>query len=238
MNDKMLRVVAEPTPFCGDADYVDAELTWLKIRAARLGAKQEFRAAVAEENNYIPARLSRHEKGAVGELRRRMEGLLAKENECRAGIDLRLQARRCDTTAPKLGLDRLCQEHALTEQERLILLVSAVPGLGKRLFDEVLGALPDCYCAVSVTTAIELLDPASAKDWLRLRRLFRGDSALRRGNLIVVGMPGREAGPDSLMTAGVQLSLAAFSVLVGDAGILKEGEQAKALPGPQCFGMN
>ena len=211
----------EHIPFKDDPAYLQAEFAWLNIRARRIAAERTLRDGVRDEQDGRDGR-----PGSVGsrELRRILEALKRQESEARDVIDARLILQRGNPAALELGLDEICDEHGLGDQERTILLALCIPAIGQCVAEEVLGDLISCYGSLTVEDLIRLLGPAGVADWLSYRSFFRPDGKLVQAGLISLVLSGEPTAPDTYISADVQLTIPAFTRLVGDEQILFETE--------------
>jgi len=214
-----------PTPYENDAEYLEHELAWLHERAARIAAEKQ--AEIAGRTACDTAPSSRAGRDSARESRCRAVELRESEQRLRADIDARLAFHRTHAVRPWLGLDALCDSAELSPDERLVLLAAAVPAIGQRIADDVLGDVGTFYGALSVSDLVVLLAPSGPAGWLRARRIFRPDAPLRRHGYLVVGDPRGVAGPDTLLGCEVRLSMSAFGTLVGQPDLAGElsGEQ-------------
>jgi len=210
-----VEAVADPTPFNSNDEYLDSEFAFLSLRCARLDAREKyFGAKRAEENGGDPCCGGQGVQG----LRRLLEDLESREAEVRSALDARLAAHRKDGSAPPLGIDQLCSKHGVCDAGRLVLLALAVPALSPRLAQEL---VPGGYCGRATTAdLVALLAPANVADWQRGRKLFRPNSPLVQNQLVLLDYYNTSA--ETLLGAGVELSLGAFSAIFGDEGATSE----------------
>ena len=206
------------TPFATDPEYMQAEIGWLAARTARLAAEQELREA-ERDTNIHGTRVGRRHKPVAAEEARRIAAIFrAKEDRLRAAIDARLDVtRKAGTT---VGLDRICDEHDLTGDERLVLLIAAIPTLGEKLTQETLGRL-DAYIvsSPSVEMIILLTEAESVEDRLKVRALFNSPEVkLIKAGLISMDFHTREAAPSDLPGAQFSLTESTFRAIFGIAG--------------------
>lgn len=211
-------------PFSSDAEYLEAEMAWLKARTSRIMAERKVVETLAEEEDGDPAHLKRPGRPGSREARCRVVEAVERETKLREGIDLRLTAHRASGRQP-LGLDVICEEHGLSAEERLVLLTALPIGLAQPIAATTLGDLLHYWGSVTVAECVVILGVKGLGDWVRLRGLFRPSGRLKRLGLIdVVLIPG-PVGPDTLPCADVRLTLAAFAKIVGDPEAVTEGEE-------------
>ncbi len=217
----MLAALPENTlPFASDAEYLDAEFAVLRARSHRLAAThEEVLNRTAEDTSDAHAR--REVRASSREAHLRAVDLERQEERLRAQLDARLMVHRADAMRPKLGLDRICEEARLSKEERLVLIAASVPGVSQRVAEQVFADVT-FYGALSIADLCALLEPQNVGDWLTVRRLFRKDAPLRRDGLIVLAEPSGDAGPDTLLGLDARLSMRAWALLTGDAGIERE----------------
>lgn len=203
-----------PKPFATDAEYLDAEFAWLHAKSQRLDAVARERDARRDEETN-DARAHRPGRMASEDARKNAERFGAEETRLRQEIDARLAVHRATKDAPKLGLDKLCEEADLNAAERTVLLAAAVPGFSQP-FAERIFADTGFYGALSVADLSLLLEPVGTADWLAARRLFRLDAPLRGHGLVMLGDLKGDCGPDALPNVDVRLSMQAWATLIGD----------------------
>lgn len=202
-------------PIENDANYIQAEISWLAARTARLAAENELRDAERDMTVHGTRVGRRHKPVAAEEARRVASIFRLKETKLRTDIDARLEASR--KAGVTLGLDKLCGEHALNPHERLALLVAVVPTLGEKLVQEVLGRL-DSYMvsSPSVEMIILLAEAESVGERLAIRAMFDSpEMKLVSGELITMDFHNREASPADLPGAQFSLTESAFQTILG-----------------------
>ena len=225
-------------PFASNAEYLQEEIAYIKLLATRIDAEKKLDDARKDEEEGDGPWLHRPGRLTSRDLRCRILSLGSQIADLRGQTDARLEGHRAGPSNPELGIDRLCREHALTPEERLVLLALCIPCISREVADHVLGSLPTYYNALSAGNLAQLLGPANIGDWLRLRQLFRPNSTLRRSGLIAVNEGGADAGPQSLMLSEARLSLLAFSIIVGDPAVLAEVPSGAAPAGTPITTMN
>ena len=205
-------------PYENDAEYLDSEVNWLRLRLNRI--EIEKRLGHAEREATESAETPRGRRPGVPELRGTLHELAHREQQARDEIDARLKAHRADSANPKLGLDTVC-EHGLNDIERTALLAITVPSISKELASDTLHAQGG-YCGhLSLGELVTILDPKGVGDWIQARRYFRPSAPLVKHGLVVVepyGFPTAE----TLMNSNVELSLKAFAIIISDPEVLVE----------------
>lgn len=198
-------------PFHNDAEYLDAEYEYLRLRASRINAEREtVDARHAEQRGETPRGQPSNREASLTAAALRLE-----EDETRRNIDARLSAHRADGDRPRLGVDVLCLEHDLSGDERLVLVAASVGGVSAFIAERVFSSL-SFYGSPSVENLCSLLDPKSVGDWLAARRLFRDDAPLLRFELVELGDSRGEEAPDTLLTREARLSLSAWATVTGE----------------------
>ena len=203
------------TPFDTDAQYIQSEVHWLAARTSRLAAEHELQEAEQDTNIHGTRVGKRHKPVAADEARRVATLFREKEGKLRADIDARLEVTRKAGTV--LGLDRICMEHDLSTVERLALLVAAIPCLGERLTQNILGKL-DSYIVnqPSVEMMLLLTESESVEDRLKVRALFNSpEVGLVKHGLISMDFHRNEASPADLPGAQFSLTEMAFNTILG-----------------------
>lgn len=203
------------TPYSGDAEYIDDEITWLTTKAQRLAAEFDLREAERDPGCHGTRVGRRHKPVAADEARRRVSAHHEQEIALRSAVDARLHATR--TVGTTLGLDQLCIECALDGAERLALLAALMPALGEKLTQAVLGGL-DSYIVTSPTVELLLLlaEAKTVAERLKVRAMFESPEApLVKHGLVTMEYHGREASPADLPGAMFTLTEGAFRAILG-----------------------
>jgi len=201
-------------PFNDDAEYMDQEVEFLRLRLARIEVDRRLAFAEQECTESPDRRPSR--AAGVPELRGTLHALAHQEQQVRDEIDARLEAHRSGDH-PELGMDRLCHEFGLNADERLLITALAVPAVSKELADEVLrGQGGFCGRATVSELADQVLYPRTVADRLRARAYFRPDAPLVVNGLVVLNPFGGGSTAETLPSTGVELSLKAFAVIFND----------------------
>ena len=220
-----LRSLGNSTPFTSDAEYLDTELHWLRIRVSRIVAERRLADVQAEESDGDPAFAQRPGRVDSREARCRVVELRTRELHLRQECDARLDLNRTQRGAPPLGLDEICREYDLVQSEERLILLACLPlGVSQYVAEKILGDLLHHWGSISVADCISVLDPKSTSDWLVYRRLFRPSAPLVQCGLIEVSRHSGEPGPDTLPSADVRLTLEAFSKITGEPDAMKEGD--------------
>lgn len=211
------------SPYRDTIEHVEEELNWLQARCIRLSAEAHLRETEAEDNAPDPAQRPRPGTIALRLAKCRVQETRAEEDRARHAIDRRLQAHSRDPEAPVLGLVQVVEEHALSAEEKLVLLVTLTHALGSTWTAKVFGSfLPPAYSGPDVSDIMLVLDPAGLEEHLAARRIFRPKSALMRSNLIVLDPPSGAVTADSLLHLGGRLTLGGLSRLLADVDAMCE----------------
>jgi hypothetical protein len=202
-------MTAATEPFASNAEYLEAETQWLKVRAHRMQAEDEIRRLDEQVVSWPPRR---GELGAT-ELQAKLEALREIEDNNRADIDARLHAGvRAGTL---LGLDRLQHEHKLDAFERLVLLLAAMPALDREVSDAFEGL---DRVGWSHQTTVDVSFAVAGCDFqqrLEKRASFKPDAPLIRHGLIKWDSCSQPDGPE-ILSSSFAISAQAFAVLVGE----------------------
>jgi hypothetical protein len=201
-----------------DAEYLHAEYSWLAVISRRLSAERMLRDVLKDDNAVPPS------TPGTREMRGRVMELREEERETRQEIDGRLAAHRQDPGAVQLGLDEMCEEYGLCQEERTILLALSIPAIGRSIAEELLGDIISCYGSLTVEDVIRILDPNCVSDWLRFRSFLRPDGRLLQENLISLVLSGEPSFPDTFIAADVRITIPALTRMTGDEGLLFETE--------------
>ena len=206
-----------PQPFDSDAEYLDMAFAALVARARRIGAEHQQTEDAHSRVPWDCRSLGR--QGTVGdeESRRRIEQeLLVEERRLQDHLEGRLAVHRADSSREPLGIDMVCKEANLDEQERMVLLACTAlaisPDVAKEL-SEGLGC--GLFSRFGIEAAIRLLDPSGSGDWLKCRALFHRSSRLVSAGLITIEYPSTTFSPGDLLMATIEVTSRAFSVITG-----------------------
>ena len=207
------------TPYANDLEYLQDELAWIELRAARIRAKQTL---VRLSGGRSPARRAYPGDPPAptqASLRKTAAASSIEEEERRQVIDARLrfgQAQGFET-----GLDRLCRLHDLSLLDRMILLVAVAPILERR-FEDLVGSLGRHGegSNVTVEAALAFADlelPERLDAYLR----FAPTAPLIAHDLIVARNV-RANTPRDLVDVDVDLPGRTFALLVGRMGLRED----------------
>ena len=207
-------------PFANDAEFLDQAFDLLAVRVQRISASRELREAEMRMRG-DPNTVGRSHRVADEDAARRAAMLTVLEAEQQQVLDARLEAHRADPDAPVLGIDRLADKHGLSADERMVLLSASSFAVSEQMSEDIHGNLAlGMYGSQSIEGLMRLLDAQTVGDRLRARRIFAPTAPLVRGGLIILDYQGREAQPEDLIGARVQITRGAFDVLVGDGPAL------------------
>lgn len=204
-----------------DLDYLADEYRWLRVRCLRI---QEERSEQDAKGGSVHVGRKTYQTCGC-----HIDELREKEAALRSAIDSRLEAHSRAADVPDLGLFRLCQEHGLSPEEKLVLLIAGAPGIGQTFSEDVLAGLGTYHGAVSVEDATVVLGADTLRDCLNHRAMLRPDSKLVSTGLIELRSPSYPVGPETLMATDVRLTLATLATLTGDKGFLDEAALEAAM---------
>lgn len=197
--------------YSSDAEYIEAELEWIRARCQRIGA--EHLVAQMQEKKERMGFLRPADEATLDATREGLPMLREEEARYRTTIEARLKA-----SGPRnhLGLDQLCHEHDLDLMERTVLLLAVLPTLGEPYSD----LLGDLYQrgyfggALSIEGAWAFLG-LSVPERLAAHRTFGPRGRLVESGLMTLQVgPG---GPTDLPGAILELSSEAFTRITGVA---------------------
>ena len=201
-----------------DMEHTGMLVQWLLARSTRIGEEQRL----LDEQR--PRGLSWDHRSlgvplpgvACEEMKRRLTSLREEETRLREDLDDWLTAHR-DSSKPALGIDALCDQSGLSDDERVILLAATVvaihEGLGKQILEPLGGGM---LTRSDIQSTVQLLDPPDVAGWVKARRYFSTKAPLVRDGLITVEYPTRGCPPGDLMSCTVMVSPRAFSTIVGE----------------------
>lgn len=173
------QIATDEKPFADDLEYLLAELDWVHIRVERIALQRELEEQSGRGGSY-------HLHGRFeGKCPERLERLLSEEEAHREGIDSRVTINR--TEGPALGLDRVCDEHALGEFERTMLLLAVVPVLGRRIWERKGPSDPVIDLSVISAETVSLFLESPDREHLRNLRYLLPTAPLRFNGLIEMG---------------------------------------------------
>ena len=202
-------------PYRNDSEALSHEVAFVIARAARLGLEHRL------DRNTGPGAIAGHgvwpvDQAMVSEHRERLGRAEVEERGIRDAVDERLAVHRATEGAPTLGLDHLCTEHDLTEDERLVLLIATIFAVSKRHAHQVFDALEGSqFFTLTTEDMITLLDPQGMDGRARTRLLFHRGAALVKNGLITVDTHPNVATPTELLDARVSITDQALAVMVG-----------------------
>ena len=200
---------AEPTAFTNNAEYLESEATWLKVRTQRMQVEDEITRQTEQVVSWPPRR------GELGccELQAKLTSVVETETALRASIDARrnIGGRK----GVLLGLDRLQHDHKLNSFERLVLLIAALPALDRQVSDPLEGLDRIGWGhQTSVDVALTVAE-CSFEERLAYRASFKADAPLIRYGLIKWDACSQPDGPN-MLSSSFTIGPQAFSILVGE----------------------
>jgi hypothetical protein len=113
-------------PFATDGEYLTEEATYLATLARRITNQQRLRDLLVDDLHAQDRVIGTHEPTAVEACRCNIEALIEQERDLRHSLDQRLTAHRADPQRFRLGLDVVCEEHALPPEARTLLAVATI----------------------------------------------------------------------------------------------------------------
>ena len=206
------------TKLTPDLEHTEMLVRWLLARSARLG--EELRLL----DDQRPRALSWDHRSlgvalpqvACEEMKRRLTSLREEETRLRDDLDDWLTAYR-GSGKPTLGIDTLCEESGLSDDERTILLASCTVAINDSLAKHLLEPLGGGMLSrMDIQSAVQLLDPPDITAWVMARRYFSPKAPLLRDGLLSVEFPTRECPPGDVMSATVMITRKAFTTIVGE----------------------
>ena len=207
-------------PFASDAEFLDAAFDLLTVRVQRLSAERELHEAATRMRG-DPNTVGRPRRVTEDDATRCIATLKELEEDVQRSLDARRAANRADPDAPTLGIDRLAEKHGLSDDERMVLLSASSFAISERMAEDIHEDLAvGMYGSQSVEGLMRLLGAQTVADRLRARRIFAPTAPLVRRGLIILDYHGREAQPEDLIGARVQITRGAFDILVGNGPAL------------------
>lgn len=213
-------------PFSSDADYLDAEFSWLRCLVEVHEVGRDLDDLIKTGNAPHPVCIGRTEQVQVKNARRRLLESKREETEFRSMLNSRLDAHRQKGDF-KLGLDIICKDNRLEENERLILLILLLPAISINLAQDVLNSMHMFGNSIPIHEIIGFLGAEGCEDWLKYRKYFYVDSPLLRNKFITIRFPSKTYSPADLLSAEVDLSINAMSIITGFPELLFEGETSE-----------
>jgi len=196
-------------PFETNAEYLEAEARWLKVRAHRMQAEDEIRRLDEQVVSWPP----RRGELAPSELTAKLEALIEVEDNARSDIDAQLHAGVRGGTL--LGLDRLQHEHKLDDFERIVLLVAAMPALDRSVSDLLEGLDRIGWGHGTTVDMMMAVAELGFGERLEKRASFKPDAALIQKALIKWDSCCQPEGPE-ILSSSFTISPQAFAVLIGE----------------------
>lgn len=200
-------------PYRTDGEYLGQEFRWIEARIARIKAEQE-----ARNGGYFCGDEDKHDRS--------LSALRAREADLRHRIDDRLTAHR-KIGRFDLGLDRLCREHDLNQDERLVALALTAPAISDTTGNVLDGLGTAAGAWTSASDCMTLLDPPGIDGLLRARRIVVEGGSLHGKGVLEVRDSSTELGARAKVSTYLYLSQKAFEVVVGaevDEAVEGEGE--------------
>ena len=213
--------MSTPTPYDSPAEWLDDEIELLRATIQINRLARRLMEADHDHDEDEAARLHRSRPSA-SQLKARHKEATAKQQALKDALDARLEVHRASAKA-QLPIDAICEEDALSDEARKILIAAAIPALDRSVGEYVLG---EPYCGTMAVGELirQVLAPSGAAEWVRCRLLFHRDSLLRaRGHLLLSEPFGPYSG-ETLGNQGVTISVSTFARLVGEPRLLQECE--------------
>ena len=218
-------------PFRDDAEYLENEHQWIVARAARIGLQRRLKqdtghGAIAVHRQW-PV-----DDAYLASVRQRLVEAEAVERGIRDHLlEERLAVHRATPGACKLGLDRVCEDHNLNEDERLVLVIATIIAVSGYHADTVNDALAGSrHFSQTIDDCITLIDPRGATEAVRARMLFHADAPIVRAGLITVEVHDKHTTPADLLEARVSITHAAFAMITGVEELAKVGWDTETTP--------
>ena len=216
MNARSVLPVSEA--YSNDLEYLEDELRWIEARAVRVRADQMLRRVVGGQPA-VRHGWSDEKAPSPAALRKQISVSADREAAERANIDVRLARGRA--TGFETGLDRLCRLNALSDLDRMILLVAAAPILDRR-FEDLVGSLSRHGEGSNVTIEAALaFAELNLADRLDAYRRFAPSAPLIAHDLIV-NRRARIETPRDLVDYDLDLPSRTFELMVGRTGLQDE----------------
>ena len=202
-------------PYATDAEFLEAEFNWLVARAARISLvhrleQESGHGAIAAQ------RMWPIDKTQIAEYRERVGVSEAIEMGVREEIDSRRSVHRATEGACKLGVDRVCDEHDLADDERLVLLIVTIVSCGSLYAEAITDALSGSHhYSLTIDDVITLLDPHDLGGWAKARLLFHREAPLLVHGLIEVETHPQVPTTTDLLDCRVSITHRAFATITG-----------------------
>ena len=191
-----------------DDEHLDEVAEWLHVRSARIDADRQLRGAEAANRE-----LDELYRGQPPEkLRCRLVLLREAEDQLHEDLGRRLDAHRMGPY-PALGIDSICEESRLTEDERFVLVATAIASISTTVGDATFGPLYSSYSGMQISDIAQLLGAITPSEWLAYRRLFLPNSPLLKNGLVVVDHVPQ--GPEDLMGVSLSVGRETFALITG-----------------------
>jgi hypothetical protein len=202
-----------PKPFDDDLELLEAEVEYLRCRATRVVVEERKLAAIHEMDTGGDA-----QDGGTAIHDHQCRLLLIKDREkaLRDEIDARLQVHRQDAARPKLGLDRLTENHRLSPDERMLVVAAAIPAISQTLAEATFHDLGSMYGALSTEDLARLQAPGTVREWVEARRLMDPKAPLVKEGLLVVEQDDTGTPSDLWQTSAVYVSPRVLWLLTGE----------------------
>lgn len=203
-------------PFKDDGEYLATEHQWIVARAARISLERRIQqdtglGAIANQ------RMWPLDEAMIKEYRERLGHAKVVERGVRDhSLDERLAVHRATPGSKVLGIDEICGQYDLTEDERVVLLLTCIVAITSRYAHEISNALDGMqHCSLTVDDCITLLEPGDVAEAMRARLLFRPEAPLVANSLIAVEVQPTHTTPTDILDARVSITFAALAVITG-----------------------
>ena len=219
-------------PFRDDAEYLEAEHQNLVAKAARLSLQRRLKQDTS------PGAIAVHRQwpvddGYIAAVRQRLVEAEVVERGLRDQIDERLAVHRGTEGVAVLDLDALCEEHGLTDDERIIIIVATIVSCGSQYAEAITDALSGSHhYSLTIDDLIRLLDPHDLGGWAKARLLFHREAPLLVHGLIEVETHPKVPTTTDLLDCRVSITHRAFATITG-VEELAEVDWASAAPTPE-----
>ncbi len=201
-------------PFRDDSEYIAVEHEHLVAKAARIGLHRRLDRETG--HGAIAAHHWPVDDEYIASIRRRLAEAEVVERGTRDQIDERLAVHRGTEGIAALGLDVLCKRHDLTEDERLVLIITAIVACSghhaEAIFETLCGTH---HYTPTVEDLVALMDPRDMAAWARARLLFHAKAPLLAHGLIKIETHPTLKTTIDLLDARVSITFEAFATLTG-----------------------
>ena len=199
-----------PTPFTSAIELLELEVRAVVARCERIGIARDL--AEDDRHHSLRGLVGDVQRTADEEQRRRLAAARAAEQAAQEELEARRKATR--QAGVVLGLDALCAAHDLTDQDRTMLVLAALPAISREMGSHLDRLATHGWSAATPEVVAAYLELNFARR-IELRRRLRADALMLKHGLVTVDL-GRTCDPADWPGAEIRLTAKAWATLIGE----------------------